>query len=128
MFELAKAAPVEVLPDSETRYDAGSFRVIDEGTVKLTRRVVPVMVVTAVALVVTAVPPDAGSSFTSVSAGKMVPAGNPEPVMLTLVTPLCAVAGDAAGESVTAVCPYNVVCPAIKTNNPNPVARRTISP
>ncbi|MDX2149375.1 MAG: hypothetical protein SFV54_01475 [Bryobacteraceae bacterium] len=70
---------------------------IAAGMVKVTRRVVPTMVVTAVALVVTAAPPAAGSSLTSVSAGWMVPVGKLEPVTLTAVRPAWPEVGAAAG-------------------------------
>lgn len=60
---------------------------IDAGTMKVTRRVLPMIVVTEVALVVTADPPAVGVTETTVLAGEIVPDGKPEPVTFTTVTP-----------------------------------------
>jgi hypothetical protein len=71
--------------------------------IKLIRRVVPTMVVTAVAVVVTAEPPPFGASVTPVLAGSIVPAGKLEPVTLMFVTPGAPALGEATGLSVTKV-------------------------
>jgi hypothetical protein len=50
-LELEKEVPVEVLPDIETRYGVVTETEIEEGIKNVIRRVVPTMVVTAVAVV-----------------------------------------------------------------------------
>ena len=65
--------------------------------------VAPTMVVTADAGVVTDVPPADGCRETVTADGWMVPAGKLEPVRLIVVMPGWPAAGEAVGESVTAV-------------------------
>jgi hypothetical protein len=60
VFELAKAAPEEAMPEIPTLYGVGAVSWIEAGIVKVTRSVVPATVATAVAVVLTAVPPAAG--------------------------------------------------------------------
>jgi hypothetical protein len=77
----------------------GPPTITEAGTVKLTRRVVPVTVVTAVAVVV--VTAEGPVRVTVTLAGNIVPDGKFEPNTATLVTPGSAVAGLAAPMSVT---------------------------
>jgi hypothetical protein len=89
-----------------------------DGMINVTRRVLPTIVVTELAFVTMAVaPPAANSIVTFVSAGRMVPLGNPEPVMVMLVTPACPAVGVAAGDRVTTVwaCKGNWLATAINT-------------
>ena len=64
----------------------------------------PAMVTTADAGVVTVVPPAEGASDTVTAAGRIVPTGKPEPVRVIGEIPACPDVGDAAGERVTAIC------------------------
>src|SRR5215469_9699948 len=102
VFELAKGTPADVVPEIDTLYPVGAASEIEAGTVKLTRRVEPTTVVTAVAAVFTGTPPPVGLRLTVVLVPVIVPVGNPDPVTLTLVTPGCAVEGEAADVNVTA--------------------------
>ena len=83
---------------------AGGFTLA--GTVKVTLRVVPTTVVTAVAGVVTvafaSVPAAVGLRVTVTLAGRMVPAGKLAPVRPITVTPGSADVGDGVGVRVTA--------------------------
>jgi hypothetical protein len=81
--------------------------------INITRRVLPTIVVTELAFATTGVaPPAANSMVTFVSEGKIVPLGNPEPVMVMLVTPACPAAGVAAGDRVTTAWARNGVARA----------------
>jgi hypothetical protein len=71
------------------------------GIVKVTRSVVATIVVTAVAFVVTAVPPAAGFRVMVTLTGGIVPVGKLEPVTFITVTPGSPEAGDVVGDSVT---------------------------
>ena len=74
----------------------------------ITRRVLPTIVVTELAFVTTEAPPPAANCMvTFVFEGKIVPLGNPEPVMVMLVTPACPAVGVAAGDRVTTAWAHN---------------------
>jgi hypothetical protein len=91
---------------------------MEDGMINVTRRVLPTTVVTELDFVTTAgVPPAANSMVTFVFEGKIVPLGNPEPVMVMLVTPACPAIGVATGDSVTTVwaCNGNSLTTAINT-------------
>ena len=68
---------------------------------KVTRRVVPRMVVTAEGVATAETPPPEGVSVTVTLEGMMVPEGKFEPVRLIVVKPGLPVAGDASELSVT---------------------------
>ena len=94
----------------------------------VTRRVLPTTVVTELAFVTTAgAPPAANSIITFVSEGRMVPVGNPEPVMVMLVIPACPAAGVAAGVRVTVDCERKVRGPARKAMKAAGNAKRQTS-
>ena len=99
-LELANVAPEVVLPDKETRYGAGAATLIELGIRKVTRRVVPIMVVTRVAAAVTGEPEGAKARLTVMADGSIIPSGNPEPVTVTVVIPGWPVVGDVDGDSV----------------------------
>jgi hypothetical protein len=91
---------------------------MEDGMINVTRRVLPTTVVTELAFVTTAgAPPAANSMVTFVSEGKIVPLGNPVPVIVMLVTPACPAVGVAAGDRVTTVwaCNGNWLNTAIST-------------
>jgi len=104
LFVLANATEVDVAPEMDTTYSVGAATLIEDGIRKVTRRVDPIIVVTAVAGAVTSPPPEEGCSCTLVLPGVMVPAGKPVPVTFTLTAPACPEAGAVSGESVTGVC------------------------
>jgi hypothetical protein len=79
----------------------GAETLIAEGTMKATRRVVPVTVVTELAAVVAAVPPADGDMPTVTEEARIVPVGKPGPVNVILVMPGYPAAGETALESVT---------------------------
>ena len=98
-----------MVPDNETRYGVGTERLMDDGIVKATRRVLPTIVVTALAFVVAKTPPAAaGWRVTVVLAGRIVPLGKFEPVTLMIVTPGAPAVGAADGLNVTCVCAQRV--------------------
>jgi hypothetical protein len=66
---------------------------MDDGTRKETSLIVPAIVATFVAVVVTAVPPPGGVNVIVTFAGEIVPVGNPLPRRVILVTPACPVEG-----------------------------------
>ena len=87
------AVEVKVAPDGDAVPERLISAVNGEPDARLagirkdTCRVAPITVVTAVAAVVTALPfPADGVSVTVTAAGVIVPAGNLEPVTVTLVT------------------------------------------
>jgi hypothetical protein len=78
---LEKATASVVDPEIETWYAVGEVTTIELGIGKVTRRTVPVIVVTAVAAtVVIGEPVAVGFSVTVTLEGKIVPEGKPEPV------------------------------------------------
>jgi hypothetical protein len=68
------------------------------------RRVVPGSVATAVAVVLTAVPPPDGVSVTVTPPGEIVPLGKPLPVTLIVEIPACPLEGEAGLLRVTCPC------------------------
>ena len=81
----------------------GVVTVIEVGMVKVTRRVLPTIVVTAVACVVALGPAlaVAGSNVTWTWDGLIVPVGKLVPVTLMVVTPGWPAVGDVVGGNVT---------------------------
>src|ERR1700691_4629774 len=79
LLPLEKTAPVEVEPESETRYEVGRTTAIETGTVNVTRWVPPNSGWTALAWVVPDGPAPAfdGCSVTVTLAGGMLPLGKP---------------------------------------------------
>jgi hypothetical protein len=75
---------------------------IEAGMVNVTRRVLPAMVVTAVAVAVMAAPPAAGAMLTVTLEALIVPVGKFEPVNEMLVTPGWPALGEAVAVNVTA--------------------------
>jgi hypothetical protein len=101
---LTKAAPVVVVPAIETLYAVGTVTVSEAGTWKVTRRVVPRIVCTAVAVAWPVGGPEvAGCKATVTLAGEIVPEGKPDPVTLMIVTPACPALGEAGDVSFTCV-------------------------
>src|SRR5262245_3481578 len=100
-FELPNAMPCDVVPETFTWNTSGAATRIWAGMIKVTRRVDPMIVVTAVAFAMKGAPPKADVRLTSVFAGRMVPDGNPLPVTLMFVTPGSPDAGAGVGVSVT---------------------------
>src|ERR1700693_2423236 len=80
VFELEKAPPVDVVPETDTLYAVGTETATEAGIVNVMRRVVPTIVVTVVAGVLTDAPPAAGAKVTVTFAGGIVPEGKFEPV------------------------------------------------
>src|SRR5271166_241999 len=99
--------------------------------IKATRRAEPTIVVTAVAVVITAEPaPLGGFRVTVVLAGKMLPAGKPLPVMIMLVTPGWPAVGDVVGLSVMGVWAVSKVQLARARNSkrPDPISSARLMP
>jgi hypothetical protein len=74
---------------------------MEAGIVKVTRRVVPKIVVTADGVAVVAVPPLCGVSVTVTLAGLIVPLGYPEPVTMMTLLPGAPLVGDVVVVRVT---------------------------
>jgi len=100
-FVLENDVPADVTPEIVTKYCVGDETEIEEGMRNVTRRVVPMIEVTAEGDVCTALPPLDGVRVTVTLEGLMAPEGKPEPVTLITVVPGEPADGDADGLRVT---------------------------
>ena len=82
LFPVSKGTPIVLVPVKVTRYDVGALTTRLPGMKNVTRRVLPVMVVTELAGVVSDDPPPDRCKVTTTPEGAMVPVGKLLPVRL----------------------------------------------